>query len=186
MRPLYTGKQILTWRQVRYPGCRMPRQPWQSWWWDSLSSVLSDLCSSSTGLCYEDFIPQSPQDLSWFRSWLISKPNLVKLCSGQNVMLGTVNNMSWFGVLSLRLLFCFEWSWISKVYLDSMCTAVLIGWDPATPLTFHRIRAHIRGRYWSAKTDISLRPPSNQPSKYNTKLQVKTPISAYFQNLSPE
>jgi hypothetical protein len=37
-----------------------------------------------------------------------------------------------------------------------LCTAVLIGLDPATP-PFPRIWAHIRGRYWSAKIDdISL------------------------------
>jgi hypothetical protein len=36
-----------------------------------------------------------------------------------------------------------------------MCTAVLIGWSPATP----HVLAHIRGRYWSAKIDdISLWP----------------------------
>ncbi len=36
-----------------------------------------------------------------------------------------------------------------------LCTAVLIGWDPATPS--HHIRAQIQGRYWSAKIDdISL------------------------------
>jgi hypothetical protein len=52
------------------------------------------------------------------------------------------------------------WSEISKVYLGSMCTAVLIGWDPATPPPpTPGIWAHIRGRYWSAKTDdISWRP----------------------------
>ncbi len=32
-----------------------------------------------------------------------------------------------------------------------MCTALLIGWDPATLPP--RIWAHIRGRYWSAKVD---------------------------------
>ncbi len=41
-----------------------------------------------------------------------------------------------------------------------ICTAVLIGWDPATPPS-PRIWAHIRGRYWSAKIDdISLWPPA--------------------------
>jgi hypothetical protein len=40
-----------------------------------------------------------------------------------------------------------------------MSTAVLIGWDPATLSLPPRIWAHIRGRYWSAKTvDISLWP----------------------------
>ncbi len=37
-----------------------------------------------------------------------------------------------------------------KVYLGSMCTAVLIGKDPSSPL---RIWAHIRERYWSANID---------------------------------
>jgi hypothetical protein len=37
-----------------------------------------------------------------------------------------------------------------------LCTAVLIGRDPATP-PLPRIWARIRGRYWSAKiNDISL------------------------------
>jgi hypothetical protein len=45
------------------------------------------------------------------------------------------------------------WSWISKVYLGSMCTAVLIDRDRATPLLPPCIWAHIRGRYWSAKID---------------------------------
>jgi hypothetical protein len=37
-----------------------------------------------------------------------------------------------------------------------MCTAVLIGWDPATP-PYPRIWARIRGCNWSAKIDeISL------------------------------
>jgi hypothetical protein len=41
-----------------------------------------------------------------------------------------------------------------------MCTAVLIGRDPATPLLSMHIWAHIKGRYWSAKIeDISLKPP---------------------------
>jgi hypothetical protein len=40
-----------------------------------------------------------------------------------------------------------------------LCTAVLIGWDPATSPPPQRIWAHIRGRYWSAKIeDISLWP----------------------------
>ncbi len=39
-----------------------------------------------------------------------------------------------------------------KFFLGSICTAVLIGWDPATPPS-PRIWAHIRGRYWSAKVD---------------------------------
>jgi hypothetical protein len=52
-----------------------------------------------------------------------------------------------------------------ELYLQSLfgllCTAVLIGWDPATtpPPSSPRIWAHIRGRYrqWSAKIDdISL------------------------------
>ncbi len=41
---------------------------------------------------------------------------------------------------------------ISKVYLGSMYTAVLVGWDPANP-PIPRIWAHIRGRYWSAERD---------------------------------
>ncbi len=36
-----------------------------------------------------------------------------------------------------------------------LCTAVLIGWDPATPPS-PRIWARIRRRYWSAKVDIHL------------------------------
>jgi hypothetical protein len=50
--------------------------------------------------------------------------------------------------------------------LGSMCTTVLTGWDPATlpppPPTIppHLGSYHIRGRYWSVKTeDISLWPP---------------------------
>jgi hypothetical protein len=49
---------------------------------------------------------------------------------------------------------------LTKVYLGSMCTVVLIGFgcDPATPAP-PRIWARIRGRYWSAKVDdISLSP----------------------------
>ncbi len=48
-----------------------------------------------------------------------------------------------------------------RVYLGSMCTAVLIGWDPRNPPPpSPHIWAHIRGRYWSAKTDdVSLWPP---------------------------
>ncbi len=45
------------------------------------------------------------------------------------------------------------WSAVSKVYLvylGFMCTAVLNGWDPATPPP-PRIGAHMWGRYWSAK-----------------------------------
>jgi hypothetical protein len=46
----------------------------------------------------------------------------------------------------------------STVYLGSMCTAVLIGIDPATPPPpSSRIWAHIRGLYLTAKIDdISL------------------------------
>jgi hypothetical protein len=40
-------------------------------------------------------------------------------------------------------------------FFGLLCTAVLIGLDPATPLP--RFWARIRGRYWSAKIDdISL------------------------------
>ncbi len=56
------------------------------------------------------------------------------------------------------------WSQISKVYLGSMCRAVLISWDTATPPPPHPspiIWAHIRGRYWSAKIDdMSLWSPA--------------------------
>ncbi len=38
-----------------------------------------------------------------------------------------------------------------------VCTAVLIGWEPAGPPSILRTWAHIRGRYWSTKIDdISL------------------------------
>ncbi len=41
-----------------------------------------------------------------------------------------------------------------QILLGLLCTAVLIGGDPAPP---PRIWAHLRGRYWSAKIDdISL------------------------------
>ncbi len=41
-----------------------------------------------------------------------------------------------------------------------MCTAVLIGWDPATPSHPPALGLVLRGRYWSAKIDdISLWPP---------------------------
>jgi hypothetical protein len=36
--------------------------------------------------------------------------------------------------------------------MGTMCTAVLINWDPATP-PLPRTWAHIRGRYWSAKIE---------------------------------
>ncbi len=39
-----------------------------------------------------------------------------------------------------------------------LCTAVLIGWDPATPSPSPRIWSHIRGRYWSAKTTSLCNP----------------------------
>ena len=41
------------------------------------------------------------------------------------------------------------WSAVNRS-LGLLCTAVLIGWDPATP---PRIWAHIREHYWSAKID---------------------------------
>jgi hypothetical protein len=46
-----------------------------------------------------------------------------------------------------------------------ICTAVLNGWDPATPLfPFPLIRTHIRGLYWSAKIDdIALCSPLYSP-----------------------
>ncbi len=57
-----------------------------------------------------------------------------------------------------------------------MCTAVLIGWDPATSPPPHpspRIWAHIRGRYWSAKIDdISLK---------HLALRVKSPAGQLLQ-----
>ncbi len=56
------------------------------------------------------------------------------------------------------------WSSISKFYLGSMCTAVLIGWDPAIPPPPH-IWAHLWGRYWSAKIDICLWPPASTPAE---------------------
>jgi hypothetical protein len=37
--------------------------------------------------------------------------------------------------------------------LQSLCTAVLFGCDPATLPPPPRIWAHLRGRYWSAKID---------------------------------
>jgi hypothetical protein len=47
-------------------------------------------------------------------------------------------------------------------YLGSMCTAVLIGWDPQPPPP-PCIWAFIIGRYWSAKIDhISLCSPDDQ------------------------
>ncbi len=51
-----------------------------------------------------------------------------------------------------------------ELYLQSLgFTAVLIGWDPATPhptFPFPRNWAHIGERHWSAKIDdISLWPP---------------------------
>ncbi len=49
------------------------------------------------------------------------------------------------------------------LHVQCLCTAVLIGWGPATTPR-PRIWAHIlvRGRYWSAKIDdISLWPPEN-------------------------
>ncbi len=39
-----------------------------------------------------------------------------------------------------------------KSLFGLLCTAVLIGWDPATPPT-PRVGPHIRGRFWSAKID---------------------------------
>ncbi len=48
----------------------------------------------------------------------------------------------------------------------SMCTAVLIGWDTATPPP-PRSWAHMRGRYWSAKMDdTSLWPPGITALQY--------------------
>ncbi len=50
--------------------------------------------------------------------------------------------------------------------LGLLCTAVLIGRDPATPPSPPPppIWAHMRGRYWSAKIDdISLKQPYGEP-----------------------
>jgi hypothetical protein len=37
--------------------------------------------------------------------------------------------------------------------LGLLCTAVLIGWDPAHLPPSPQIRPHIRGLYWSAKIE---------------------------------
>ncbi len=72
----------------------------------------------------------------------------------QEVYLGTVQSLqdAFYGVHH-------RFNTVSKVYLGSMFTIVLIGWDPAPP---PHIWAHTRGRYWSAKIDdISLWPPGD-------------------------
>jgi hypothetical protein len=54
-----------------------------------------------------------------------------------------------------------------------LCTAVLIGRDPATPPS-PRIWCHIRGRYWSAKIDdFSLKPPATE---YTAECQAFSPV----------
>ncbi len=52
--------------------------------------------------------------------------------------------------------------------LGLLCTAVLIGWDTATPPPpLLRIWTHIRGRYWTAKIDdISLSTPDSNVLAY--------------------
>ncbi len=61
---------------------------------------------------------------------------------------------------------------MSKVYLGSMCTAALIGWDPVTLPHPPRIWAHIRWRYWSTKiNDISLWPPARDKERTRWMIQ---------------
>ncbi len=65
---------------------------------------------------------------------------------------------SWWEVFTIGWI----WSWISKVYLGSMSSAVLIGWNPSTPPPSARIWAHIRGRFWSDRRHLFVTPSKDQ------------------------
>ncbi len=52
-----------------------------------------------------------------------------------------------------------------------LCTNVLICWDPQPPPPTPRIWAHIRGRCWSAKIDISF----NLPDQYTEYIEERPP-----------
>jgi hypothetical protein len=63
--------------------------------------------------------------------------------------------------------------------LCTHCTAVLIGWDPATP-PLPRIWAHIRGRYWSAMCLNLWTQFSRKQAQYARFQSYKTSVFCLF------
>ncbi len=68
-----------------------------------------------------------------------------------------------------------------KSLFGLMCTAVLIGWDPATSLLTPHLGSYTRGRYWPAKIDdISLWLPGYMVYSYHQNILWRGHINNYL------